>query len=75
MIGDTTYIARDSFARMELHRATIHPDDRHQTCRWCGSPRARFQYAWVPDDAPHRARWSPPFCSIGCYRTHHQRLP
>lgn len=68
-MSDTT-LTRDPFARTELVRSTMAQRDRVAPCNECGTQHARFQYAVVSDDAPHRARWSRPFCSVTCYRAY-----
>lgn len=59
-------IARDPFARASLMRRTI---EDNTECRWCGAP-ARFEYGWEGDQSRDRAAWSPPFCSVECFRAY-----
>lgn len=68
----TVPIKRDPFARASLERRyTRHARGTHTDCRWCGRGlKASYSYAWVNDAAQGSVAWSPPFCSVGCYRAY-----
>jgi hypothetical protein len=67
-----TLIARDPFAREELHRRTVRTD---RTCRCCGARRPSgrlYEYRTETDGGrthPHPGL----FCSVGCFRAYHRR--
>lgn len=64
-----TYIRRDPFARVELHRARAADVDLGgRACPWCGRP-ARWAYR-TEHDAGRVSAWAGPFCSVGCYRSY-----
>jgi hypothetical protein len=64
-MSDHVQIKHDGFARTTLYRRIGTP----APCRWCGSPNARFLYAWQNDDNNRPVRgWQGPFCGVSCFR-------
>jgi hypothetical protein len=67
-----TYISRDPFARLELHRHEM-KSYISKGCTECGNRNARgnlFQYV-VESDGGRRNAIEGEFCSIGCMRAYH----
>ena len=61
-------LSRDPFARSDLMRGLVAPEDR-RPCEWCGNRPGRFIYWWVSDGlraAPPPRAYAPTFCSKGC---------
>jgi len=81
IVGKTAQIGRDSFARVDLLRRTVHyGPDRNTTCAWCGQPgkvnvngfNRLFQYGAHSDGLltqPHFDEHV--FCSVQCRRVYY----
>lgn len=61
-------IRRDSFARMDIVRATVPAADR-VPCHWCGARPGRFRYGVHADGIRTRPVFtSRVYCCAGCHR-------
>lgn len=72
-------INRDPFARATLMRHVFARGITPDPCRWCGQPKGKFIYFWLPDDKgsqyaaqqiQHGYQNNLVFCSVGCWRSH-----
>jgi hypothetical protein len=67
MITEGIRVARDPFARHELHRRTYSGDDKMK-CEWCGNIKKRMYTYECETDAGTKCGESDQFCDLNCYK-------